>query len=801
MKATSINYWLIAAALMGGVSLGISSCSDDDKDEPNGGELTEEQYEQELLGWSLITQLTDERVAPDGWEEKTFTPTIGTAKEGDPYTRVVATNDVETAASRFSALIGQPSVINESTVGYNFSIEGIGSLSYQRGSENDDYLAQVTLDIKQVPYLKKILYQTPEQMGNNGYFVGSAYYRFGDVVSKTNSDGYPEYWICVRPAIGQEGKEESHWVTVSPLPSKNIYSYAKDGKTWYLPTGLGTNTEHMQSFVDMLYAMLQTDSWTSGISGKKNYFGDLRTAKSYQYHEQYFWQRVDQAWTTHGLYERIFAPYSLTRRDLARSFYNGGNGISLLYEGYHWKWGWEPKLVQATYTRKNNQMHTVEWTKPQKNVQNLSIDFRDLAACNGDFFDKDKQTRFIIRHATGSELAGKNYHVKTALGNGCEEVYVYNRYFYYDDNPNGLYDLNKDPEDLSPWLGYYQLGDMVKDSNNHVWICIQPAGATNDWTVVPGYKPTNKAWFVCFDPDYFKLSDGLGMSYNSYVSNVITSDQVPVVGFVMGRIAYSAVWSYIKAGNPQKNSYLAALEDIRKYAGVDFSKMFTLRDSIYISPVGTAIEEITSCTTFAVSDGCNNSRGQRLVRFIKDAAYAQQDGLRDWVYRVDSHYKNTIDSNNPHGYTEEEMFIGDLFKQNWIDEYAREEWTYTQYWGKENGNRDHPRTTTFGAASIKDFFWFPFVQDFQGDSRSMYNEPIIFCSLKSLTDTGSEPETFAFDDGTTYTALRQVNNLFQQGNYQRSNSFESWGTAYWKNEFLYATFQTNGENQPPSILH
>ena len=178
---------VLSAVFVMGLGMGVASCSDDDKnnsENPGGGDdnKTEAELEQEALGWTLITQLTDERKAPDGWENKTFEPTIGSAVEGDPYTRIVATNTMESAATRFAELVGNPQGFSENTSDYNYSIEGIGKLSYQRGSESGQYLAQVDVDLKQVPHLKKILYQTPEQMGNNGSFAGAAYYRFGDVV-------------------------------------------------------------------------------------------------------------------------------------------------------------------------------------------------------------------------------------------------------------------------------------------------------------------------------------------------------------------------------------------------------------------------------------------------------------------------------------------------------------------------------------------------------------------------------------------------------------------------------------------
>ena len=68
---------VLSAVFVMGLGMGVASCSDDDKnnsENPGGGDdnKTEAELEQEALGWTLITQLTDEGKAPEGWENKTF---------------------------------------------------------------------------------------------------------------------------------------------------------------------------------------------------------------------------------------------------------------------------------------------------------------------------------------------------------------------------------------------------------------------------------------------------------------------------------------------------------------------------------------------------------------------------------------------------------------------------------------------------------------------------------------------------------------------------------------------------------
>ena len=285
---------------------GVVSCKENDTD--NGGSNESDvpliENEQEALGWRLISMLTDEGTAPSGWQDKTFEPTIGKAVDGDPYTRVVSTNDVDAAAARFAELADNPAGFSEVMSAYSYSVEGIGKLTYKRGSETEPYLAQVDVDLKQVPHLKKILYQTPAQQGNNATVTGTAYYRFGDVVQ----DGEGSYWVCVRPSFGPEGKGDSHWISVSmPLPKKNIYEYHGNNNDYYLPTGLGESVEHMQNLCEMLYAMLYPTQWNHNLvsSPRPKMFHDFSYG-NYKYHNVYFWKVVEKTWSKQNLYQTVF---------------------------------------------------------------------------------------------------------------------------------------------------------------------------------------------------------------------------------------------------------------------------------------------------------------------------------------------------------------------------------------------------------------------------------------------------------------------------------------------------------------
>ena len=436
MKTSKILTVVLSAFMMMGLGMGVASCSDSDKSDnkPGGEDEPQVVNEQEELGWTLISQLTDEATAPAGWMDKTFEPTIGKAVDGDPYTRVVATNDVETAAARFAELAGNPAGFSEIMTGYSYSLEGVGKLTYKRGSATEPYLAQVDVDLKQVPHLKKILYQTPEQQGNNGSFDGAAYYRFGDVVK----DGQGSYWVCVRPSFGPEGKGDSHWISVStPLSDENTYHYNYKGTDYYLPTGLGKSLEHMQNLCEMLYAMIYPDKWLSNLSSspRPKFFHDFDFSKNYKYHNIYFWKRVAEAWEANdqALYAKVF---KCSKEKLQAAMDDPDKGLNFVYNGYSWKTGWNGGVYHAQFTNgtgKESNMHKMKDDGAvKKYLKDMPVDFRN--GPDEKFFD-DGRLRFILRYKTGKQLGGGKYHEKTAISNVVGE-YVYNEMHKVNLNDN-----------------------------------------------------------------------------------------------------------------------------------------------------------------------------------------------------------------------------------------------------------------------------------------------------------------------------------------------------------------------------
>ena len=452
MKKT-LTIWLMATVLCG-IATSVTSCKDDD-DDNNKSEERQQQEEAEKASkfWSVVGHLVSSDDYDADYEDKTFEPTYGTAESDGSLTRIVETNDMKTAAHRFGDIVGAN--IDENTPSYTYSDPEVGTLDYTRGGTADEW-ATVDVNIKQLPQLRKIIYRVGGE-GTNSAFTGKAYYRFGDVVSRLNSDNKTEYWVCVRPAFGPENTSTSYWVCLNTVPQKNQYHvHASNEKDYYLPTGIGTNKDCMQNLAEMLYAIVDPETWYDnadknhtdgmlwGYSGMP-IFVDFKKA-NLQYHNKFFWKKVALAWKEKGIADKVLG---INFDQLTQSINNGG--INLLYNGYSWwsKTSWNCTLYQASYTNgetdNEKNMHHAEYKEIKKNMREIDFDCREMGANMNNynkFFGFDGKYRWVVRFATGKELNGgtKPSPVSPLKGTGVKSEYNYYETYVGDwlqPGPNG----------------------------------------------------------------------------------------------------------------------------------------------------------------------------------------------------------------------------------------------------------------------------------------------------------------------------------------------------------------------------
>ena len=476
-------YFLLMAALVCGLSLSVTSCKDDDKNNDDEGEVftdgpQDTQDETVAKFWNVVGELVDKDDITDDYKGKTFDPIIGIEDPDNPQARIVYTNSPELAAERFAHLVDiDPQLVTEETPSYIWNDPDIGTMTYTKGDGNTAW-ATVDVKIQQVPKLEKIIFRSITQGDENASKEAvkggkRAYYRFGDIIADTDQNGnVVAYWICVRPAFNPEGKGDSHWISVSPLPQKNLYTWKYENvnkkkkinvtRTYVLPTGLGTYEEHMQNLAELLFAIIHPATWNENVNRYASkptcmrMFHDFHS-NNVKYHNKYFWQNLRNQYYDDKLFEKVFGMSLDDMKQIVDK-----DGLYLLYNGKTWKSGNAPTLYQAHYFNTpggvNANMQTKKplskVTKAVYDKNNPSKDIElDVSTCtmekpyyiNEKFFG-DSHPRFIIRHATAAEL-----HIYKKYDNREQLQDYYEVYRYYGvHNVDG--DTPEETEGNDDWV-------------------------------------------------------------------------------------------------------------------------------------------------------------------------------------------------------------------------------------------------------------------------------------------------------------------------------------------------------------
>lgn len=472
-------YYCLMAALVWGLAMNVTSCKEDDK-EPSEEEKqrqAEEEADKDMTDaatfWSVVGQLTDTTM-PDDWRNATYEPSIGEPDGENTAVRIISAADAESAAERFSNLVGAD--ITEVTQDYTYQNDLVGTLTYHKTGGTS--LATVDVSIKQMPGLSQIIYKSPEQIGDNSSFKGTAYYRFGDVVQKQNADGQWDYWICVRPCFGPDSKTDSHWISLSKIPSANVKNATKNttaGKlTHVMPKSLGINKDHMQNLAELLYAMTNPTQWATNLSTNNGYktlkfFKDFNYQKNYKYHNESFFRNVG----THMPDDVFMDIFGLTKDEMRTELQQWG--LHLIHSSATMS-GNDITLEMAEYNGTNlktqrTYKNTSRWDTKVFNIYDLTrnhyIDDVTLTANRGKIW--------VCRYASGTTLAKGSAESPTfdkykKLPN-CRDIFVYNR----DVDHLDMNDLkNIEPKVTSPDgsnKGYYRLGDIVKFQNRY-YVCV-----------------------------------------------------------------------------------------------------------------------------------------------------------------------------------------------------------------------------------------------------------------------------------------------------------------------------------------
>ena len=759
---------ILIAATASGLSLAVASCADDKElSDQEKQQQAEQQAETDLNQaaefWNVVGQLTDDPM-PDDWQHATYAPSIGEPDGENTTVRIVSTADAETAAARFAQLTGAN--INENTQDYTYQNDVVGTLKYHRTGGTS--LATVDVDIKLMPGLTQIIYQSPEQMGSNSSFNGTAYYRFGDVVKKINSDGVYEYWICVRPAFGPAGKGDSHWISVSKIPSANTKQVTKiinkEKITHSLPKSLSTNREHMQNLAEMLYAMTNPQQWASNLStndGYKTlkYFRDFDYKKLFSYNDDSFFFNVSYNWEQRNLFQTLFG----LNREQMKAVLNT-TGLNLVYSSTTMS-GNKILLPIANYNGTNLKTEKLsktnsEWTT-QFDIQQLMnpgyISYTDAVG--------NKQKAWLIRYATGATLCkGSKKVVSDKQGplTNCEDVFVFNKdVLRLDMNKRDLIDTEPDKSNNNPagWnlndysgIAYYEHGDVLIDNNGHHWIVINQAGNPDSGDDIGEKMPFSE--LVCFEG--FDIS-----ADKKNVTNLPSREEA-----IRGAFRLDLFFIQTSSNSAFKSGNKESWKIVGKYNNWGSSCFnaleaanFSIREYFQIIQ---AQNGDSRQPTHAASITYNDGSGRiRLLRFIMN----NQNEKNDIKFYLWDHYVGTPDSTTQlypsFLYTAIPIYLEDLTDQNFVNSYAEDTYARQGISGLDNtlktGNLPprQPRSTTEPrVADVNNLVYNIDTWHNRSFVTDMWNAPILMFRFTRIYDRGASDHATKTVEGLTLAHIK-----------------------------------------------
>jgi len=394
-----------------------------------------------------------------------------------------------------------------------------------------------------------------------------------------------------------------------------------------------------------------------------------------------------------------------------------------------------------------------------------------------DFFNNDGKYRWVIRHATGKELASNGkFDVKQPI-QGVTEVYRY--YAQYPEEwtrpteEEGMPEItnNKNEASNAPNdAGTYLLGDVLRDSQGNRWFCILGSPINPYYPMV-----TDKtAWFVSFDFNGIDTSGPI-------VEGLPTEQELPDVAFNLLSF-YAILGNYNKDAykfNPGETNVSASAitSHVLKYAGVDLSKICLPVDSTWVFKSRGNTYNSNShpiILNLAYNDG--NTQKQAVSRLVLDRTQAGKDrnfcysvtGKKydNWRFLAYQHYEHydaaqMRDLNEDEAgfgmtkwnllwpVTNEKMYLQDVASQDMVSRHAKDDKWVTlpqrTIGVSMSTTRRQPRTQAEASAKPSDY-----IGKYGANSTpktNIFNEPVIFMRVMKVTDNGGKTPNLVSQDG------------------------------------------------------
>ena len=845
------------------IVLCLVSCTKDIEPIPVGPD-GEQKLSADQIFWNVVGKLVGmDQITPE-YQGKTFTPIIGSPDNGDESVRIVGVNSLAAAVGRYNSLVGSQ-VIDVNTSSYTWNNKEVGTLVWNKGDGNTAW-GTVDVSIPAVPSLQKIIYRSPEQGDVNGSVGdnGSAYYRFGDVISRTRpastqgGSEFPaitEYWICVRPAFGPEGKGDSHWVSLSPLPRENVWPYneksynygpyvGSNNYEYGMPTSLGDDLEWLQDLNEMLYAIVMAgnvqENWFSNATNYAHdgfwgpdglpVFNDFHHEWLHK-HNDFFWQNVKIGWQRYGLFEKLLGTEADgTRHDMTwvrERVKNGGDGIAYLHTGYSWwvsLWDNSPELYEAVYgsrvTSDHMQLncHSVSLSTVEKQVTDpdntedpdTNIPFNVKTECseqrpfvvNRKLFG-DADPRFIYRYKTGQELAkmgGGTWNPQFALP-GFQEVYRY--YGNGGFEPNHILTMPPETTEAS--------SNVIDDKNLQNYS--DYSEYNNHYQVGDVYKDENgHKWFVVkmaggpreLQMDAAPFSELISFEGLTASANKSTVTNVPTLDYVI-RAYVSLFFLYQESVQHANGTHMAVFDHIRNEAKVDLTHLMTTKT------FKNWKDEGIPCRAVSIAYSVPGSDKQHLVRLLED--HSDEVNNRFFTTIWSRYPKNNITNPDNHDldkykvmkredFRNDDIYLQDIASQDFVTLFADDLFAKGPF-ADDQSNQNIRNTPDSKANDVTNYYynintWGPGTRPAPATQPlSLWNEPVLMFSYTAVYDRGSEYSTKTVD-GHTLTLLSTIpfNNYTDDLNDQDSDpeSLHSWQSAM--NSFVSPDFyHLNGEGK------
>ena len=484
-----------------------------------------------------------------------------------------------------------------------------------------------------------------------------------------------------------------------------------------------------------------------------------------------------------------------------KGYVNSADGLFLLGKGYTGKVGlyqWNFKNGDGSKSNLHDMKYSVV-KKTGNALENAKLYYDNQYKNNhwvNEAFFGDPNPRFVIRIATGKQLAGQDPGPRFSLAtntNNIADTFVFNKVHNVTISPNidpKVYteqDVNGGDEGYEH--GLYQPGDVLQDEMGDKWMCIFGAACDN----VFGFRDRT-AWFVSFDriqhDNIVKEKDLMEMAhrftFGVYHSMTDTND------------------SYGFKGADRRGQWQTAYD----YAGIDMSKLWVHRDTTWTFTAdgrtynSVADKNLMTNIVYVGDDGklkllrciADNSQGGSERTAAKGPSGKAYDTPKMRFYK---HYE-TFDPSQmeplnedekalsmtmwlkPWVITNDEMHFEDLSNQAKVDKYAaNDKWVTLPLHGTTE--RQKPKTNANNSAYGRGQYEYDTkTKDFYTPGLTgIFKEPVLIMRLMKVTDNGGTTPNLTAQDGTKLTVVKLVenrylydNNLVPMINYMLRNNYQ-----------------------------